>query len=150
MHGLETRPHNLLVLSHLSGRQSPMRYLTPDFPVLLAGAAALEKVRPGVHGGAPVARPHAQHQELGLQDQQEGNARFRGSFLFTRKYYCTEFPIPSCREVFRKSFREFPGKWSATPASYCQSRAGELPKQNMTKPLCMMGWETLLWRIFQW
>ena len=44
----------------------------PDLPLLLAGAAALEEVRPGVHGGAPVARAHAQHQELGLQDQQEG------------------------------------------------------------------------------
>ena len=43
-----------------------------DLSLLLAGAAALEEVRPGVHGGAPVARAHAQHQELGLQDQQEG------------------------------------------------------------------------------
>ena len=24
--------------------------------------------------------------------------------------------------------------WGATAASYCPSRAGELPKQNMTKP----------------
>ena len=26
-----------------------------------------------------------------------------------------------------------PGLWVATAASYCPSRAGELPKQNMTK-----------------
>ena len=47
----------------------------------------------------------------------------------------TEFPIPSFIEVFRVSFREFPGVWAATAASYRPSRAGELPKQNMTKPL---------------
>ena len=49
------------------------------------------------------------------------------------QYKCTEFPIPSFIEVFRLSFREFPGLWAATAARYCPSRAGELPKQNMTK-----------------
>ena len=46
----------------------------------------------------------------------------------------TEFPIPSCRDVFRKSFWEFP------PASVpllqlatAKAGAGELPKQTMTK-----------------
>ena len=53
----------------------------PDFPFLLAGAAALEEIRPGVHGGAPVARAHAQHQELGLQDQQEGQILLKGQFV---------------------------------------------------------------------
>ena len=45
----------------------------------------------------------------------------------------TEFPIPSFIGVFRLSCREFPGFWAATAASYCPSRTGELPKQNMTK-----------------
>ena len=37
----------------------------------------------------------------------------------------TEFPIPSCREVFRKNFRESPGLRAATAASYCPSRAAQ-------------------------
>ena len=45
----------------------------------------------------------------------------------------TEFPIPSFIEVFQLSFREFPGLWATSAASYCPSRAGELPKQNLTK-----------------
>ena len=42
----------------------------------------------------------------------------------------TEFPIPSCWEVFQIFFREFPGMWAATAEGYCPSRAGELPKNN--------------------
>ena len=65
----------------------------PDLPLLLAGAAALEEVRPGVHGGAPVARAHAQHQELGLQDQQEGQIRFKGQFVCAHvNYSCIVHP----------------------------------------------------------
>ena len=46
---------------------------------------------------------------------------------------CTEFPIPSFIKVFWISCREYPRMWAANAASYCQSRAEELPKQNMTK-----------------
>ena len=38
----------------------------------------------------------------------------------------TEFSIPSCGEVLLILFREFP----RLVASYCLSRAGELPKNN--------------------
>ena len=42
----------------------------------------------------------------------------------------TEFPIPSFIEVFQLNFREFPCLWAAAAASYCSSRAGEIPKQK--------------------
>ena len=45
---------------------------------------------------------------------------------------------------FGKVLRSSPGLWAATAASYCPSRAGELPK-TFPKNLCMLGWETL-WR----
>ena len=45
-----------------------------------------------------------------------------------------EFPIPSFIEVFRLSLGSSHGLWAATAASYCPSRPGELPKQNMMKP----------------
>ena len=36
----------------------------------------------------------------------------------------TEFPIPSCREVFVLFVGSFPGLWAATAANYCPSRGG--------------------------
>ena len=53
----------------------------------------------------------------------------------------TEFPIPSCREVFQIIFGSSPallGQWLAAVAAH---KPGELPKPE--KPLRMMGWQTL-------
>ena len=44
---------------------------------------------------------------------------------------CTDFPIPSCREVFQILLSSSPGFWNATAASHCPSRARELPKNNL-------------------
>ena len=41
-----------------------------------------------------------------LQVQAQGDAH--RDEVSACKVQCTEFPIPSCREVFRNSFREFP------------------------------------------
>ena len=72
---------------------------------------------------------------------------FRHSHAFLSTLRCTfllqSFPSHHAERFFGKVLKSYPGFWAATAASYCPSRAGELPKQNMTKPLCMMGWETL-------
>ena len=43
------------------------------------------------------------------------------------------FPTIIHRDFFGNILGSSPGLWAATAASYCPSRAGELPKQNMTK-----------------
>ena len=58
----------------------------------------------------------------------------------------TEFPIPSFIEVFRINLGSSPGLWAAPAASYCPSRPGELPKQNMAKP--HERWDGKLCRLY--
>ncbi len=77
------------VLGHLVAGVRPRlflrrRALQPDpgrrqqrLPVLLAREHAIKEVRPGVHRRARLPRAHAQHQELGLQDQQENSLTHR-------------------------------------------------------------------------
>ena len=60
-------------------------------------------------------------------------SRNLGHIYFTRPC-TTEFPNPSCREVFGFFLGSYPGLWATTAASYCPSRAGELPKNNLTNP----------------
>ena len=53
---------------------------------------------PGGEGGVPLELTHLEDVIL----------KMFGAYLINKFLRYTEFPIPSCREVFRKSVREFP------------------------------------------
>ena len=93
-------------------------------------------MRENVHGAVEAAAPRREPPGQGRLEILLRRVRHDLSQLVEAQGTNTEFPIPSCREVFRRSFGEM---WADTAASYCP----KLPKQNMAKPLGMMGWETL-------
>ncbi len=46
-------------------------YSTVGLSIVLAGEHSIQEVRPGFHRRAPLTLPRAEHQELGVQDQQK-------------------------------------------------------------------------------